>query len=133
ALSRFSRSWLARASASATRARRASISAAAALSGAPCCSRFTSALLSAISSPYKSKAWRQKFAPSFKSGPGYAPLLWRLASGIQGGAEQLGGHVDHRDHALVGHARRADHAQHAHRPAGGAVGSGHDTAVIEDL
>ena len=47
------------------------------------------------------------------------PRGWGSAPRIQGGAEQFRRHIDDRDDPLVGHARRADDAEHArprHRP-----------------
>ena len=45
--------------------------------------------------------------------------------------QQLRRDVDDRDHALVGHAGRADHAQYADHLAVDFIRRGHDAALVE--
>jgi len=57
-----------------------------------------------------------------------------IEAGAEGGGEQTRGDVDDRDHALVGHARRTDHADGADDLAVGAVdlvGRGDHAALVE--
>src|SRR5690606_28325464 len=60
-------------------------------------------------------------------------VLWGLAAGFPGAAEQLRGEIDDRDHPLVGDAGRADDAEHAHGVVVGRVRGGDDAALLEHL
>src|SRR5688572_16163476 len=56
-----------------------------------------------------------------------------LTAGLQGSAQQLGGDVDDRNDSLIGHPRRTDDTEDAHRIVLGGIRGRDDTIRIEEL